>query len=167
MVLIRDEEERCYRGAGNRSLQVHPSSVLMQKREKGKAAKRLAWPQCLVSCEIMETSRTFARMCAPIDPQWVVELAGDGCKRRYSDPLWNRERGRLVVREHITWLGLPIVAAKEIAAEKHLGREAAETMFTELALARSDFQRIPGSSKPIAGLFSVRSRWRRGCETDH
>ena len=36
MVLVRDEQERCYRAAGNRALQVHPSSVLIQQRDKGK-----------------------------------------------------------------------------------------------------------------------------------
>ena len=143
MVLMRDEQERCYRAAGNRAVHVHPSSVLNQKRDKGKTAKRLAWPEFLLSCEIMETSRTFARVCAPIDPQWILQLAGKAVKRRISEPVWNAERGRLVVREDITWLGLPIISGKEIPAEQHVGREEAEKLFATYALARLDFQRIP------------------------
>ena len=143
MVLMRDDQERCYRGAGNRSLHIHPSSVMNQQREKGKSSKRIPWPEFLLSCEIIETSRTFARMCAPIDPQWILALAGKSVKRRLSEPLWNRERGRLVVREDITWLGLPIVSGKEIPAEQHIPREEAERLFMVYALARFDFQRIP------------------------
>ena len=112
----------------------------------------------------METSRTFARVCAPIDPQWIVQLAGKALKRRFSDALWNRERGRLVVREDITWLGLPIVSDKEMPAEQHIGREAAETLFVQLALARLDFQRIPqelqGNRQVIERCASIADRLR-------
>ena len=145
MVLMRDEQERCYRAAGNRAVHVHPSSVLNQKRDKGKAAKRLAWPEFLLSCEIIETSRTFARMCAPIDPQWILQLAGKAVKRRISDPVWNAERGRLVVREDITWLGLPIISGKEIPAEQHVGREEAEKLFAPMPLRVWIFNEFPAN----------------------
>lgn len=143
MVLMRDNEQRCYRGSGQRPLQIHPSSVLRARRDRGKKAQRPPWPTWLVACEVVDTGRAFARICAPIDPQWVLQLAGSRCKYRYSDPRWDRERARVVIDEQVSWLGLPIIASRQIAAEKQIGREASEAVFIEQALVPLDFHAVP------------------------
>ncbi len=76
-VLKYDQAERVYRGAaGDRRLHVHPGSAL--RSGKGDDGKRAPPPQpWLVACEVVETSRLYARMCAPIDPEWVIALAAE------------------------------------------------------------------------------------------
>ena len=48
----------------------------------------------MMAVELVETSRLFARLCAPIDPQWVIDLAGDRLKRSYRQPRWEQHRGQ-------------------------------------------------------------------------
>lgn len=131
-VLLYDREERCYRGAGDRRLHVHPGSALKSgKVDDGKRAQPP--PPWLVACEVVETSRLFARLCAPIDPNWVIELAGDRVKRRYYDPHWHAARKQVVCRETILWKSLPLSTGRLIPYERVDGTDATR-IFIEQAL---------------------------------
>ncbi len=144
-VLMWDAEKRCYRGAGDRELHVHPGSALKAKDEppverKGdKAEKRpkIERPPWLVACEVMETSRLFARLCAPIDPLWVVDLAGDRVKRKHRDPQWHPGRKQVVCVETTTWKGLPIRDGRLVPYER-VDRDAAHQVFIAQALIADD-----------------------------
>ena len=135
-VLMYDKEKRVYRGAGDRELHVHPGSALRGgKQDDGKkAAPPLPW---LVACEIMETSRLFARLCAPIDPLWVVELAGDRVKRRHRDPQWHPGRKQVLCIETTSWKGLPVRDGRLVPYEK-VDRDGAHTVFISQALIDDD-----------------------------
>ncbi len=116
-VLMYDKENRCYRGAGDRQLWVHPGSNLRAgKAEDGKRAP--APPPWLVACEVAETSRLYARLCAPIDPEWVVRLAGERVKRRHREPRWVPARQQVACIETITWKGLPIRDGRLVPYER-------------------------------------------------
>jgi ATP-dependent helicase HrpA len=131
-VVMWDVKAGAYRGAGNRELAVHPGSALRQRnaeRRTPNAERQAPW---LVACEVVETSRLFARLCAPIDPAWVIELAGDRLRASHREPRWEARRKQVVVTETLLWKGLPVRdgrpvpygAIDPVAATKIFLREA-------------------------------------------
>ncbi len=100
-------DEGDYHAAHDRRVNVFPGSALFEKREARKSgapsghalppkAKVARW---LMAAEIMETSRLFARTCARIDPQWMLSLGAHLLKVAHSEPFWNAEGGRVLVKE--------------------------------------------------------------------
>jgi len=143
-VLMYDREKRAYRAAGDRLLHVHPGSAIRSgKADDGKRAPPPApW---LVACEIVETSRLFARLCAPIDPEWVVVLAGERVKRRHRQPHYHRKRQQVVCTETITWKGLPVRDGRVVPYERVEPREATEIYIREALCSEESAQEaIPG-----------------------
>ncbi|MFW5752778.1 MAG: ATP-dependent RNA helicase HrpA [Planctomycetota bacterium] len=130
-VCMNDPEARCYRAAGNRQVQLHPGSAL---RKTADGAQRTARPAWLLACEIVETSRVFVRLCAPIDPRWILDLAPDGLKRSYRDPHFDPASGRVVCREDVSWKGLPLVDGRRVGYQR-IDPEAACAIFVTEALA--------------------------------
>lgn len=136
-VLLYDREERCYRGAGDRRLHVHPGSALKAgKVDDGKRSPPP--PPWLVACEVVETSRLFARLCAPIDPTWVIDLAGDRVKRRHRDPHWHAKRKQVVCRETVSWKGLPLSDGRLVPYERVDPVDATRVFITQALVAESD-----------------------------
>jgi ATP-dependent helicase HrpA len=52
-----------------------------------------------MAAEIMETSRLYARTCARIDPHWVLDLGAHLLRVAHSEPFWDAEAGRVLVKE--------------------------------------------------------------------
>jgi ATP-dependent helicase HrpA len=71
-------------------------------------------PTWIVSAEIVETSRRFARCVAEIDAMWVETLAQHIVKRSYSDPHWSSKTQSAMVYERVTLFGLPIVIGRRV-----------------------------------------------------
>ncbi|MBA3699491.1 MAG: ATP-dependent RNA helicase HrpA [Planctomycetes bacterium] len=136
-VLLYDREERCYRGAGDRRLHVHPGSALKAgKVDDGKRSPPP--PPWLVACEVVETSRLFARLCAPIDPLWVIDLAGERVKRRHRDPHWHAKRKQVVCRETVSWKGLPLSDGRLVPYERVDPLDATRVFITQALVAESE-----------------------------
>lgn len=150
-----DEKERCYRTPGNRQAWLHPGSALIRilRGQDGKKQRSAPW---LVACEQVETSRTWLRLAAPIDPQWIIELAGDRLERRVRDPHFDPSQGRVVCTEALVWKGLPLVEGRRIAYAE-VDPAAATRMFIEQALVDEQLR----DSLPVLGRNAwVRSRCR-------
>lgn len=92
-----------YLGSGGKKFYIFPGSALNKKQ-----------PEALMSAELVETSRLFARMNAAIDPAWAEELAGDNCKRQFSEPHWEKKQGAVIAFESVTLFGLPIITRRKI-----------------------------------------------------
>ncbi|MBO1925997.1 ATP-dependent RNA helicase HrpA [Thiomicrorhabdus sp. 6S2-11] len=92
------DDERSYLGARNTKLFIHPSSVLFKRR-----------PKWILSAELVETSKLFARTNAEIDVRWVEQLAPHIIKHSYADPHWQKKAGQVGAYESITLFGLPII----------------------------------------------------------
>ncbi len=90
---------REYVGARNARFAVFPGSVL-----KGRN------PAFLMSAELVETSRLWARQNAAIKPEWAEQLGAHLVKRTYSEPHWSRKRAAVMARERVTLYGVPLVA---------------------------------------------------------
>ncbi|WP_349897559.1 ATP-dependent RNA helicase HrpA [Parafrigoribacterium soli] len=92
-----------YIGARQVRFTIFPGSALAKKQ-----------PAEIMSAELVETSRLFARMNAAIDLAWVEPLAGDLVKRSYGEPHWEKKQGAAVAYEKVTLYGVPIVARRRI-----------------------------------------------------
>ncbi|WP_224748852.1 ATP-dependent RNA helicase HrpA [Nocardioides hwasunensis] len=90
---------REYLGARNARFAIFPGSVL-----KGSN------PGFLMSAELVETSRLWARQNAAIKPEWAETLGAHLVKRTYSEPHWSRKRAAVMARERVTLYGVPLVA---------------------------------------------------------
>ena len=99
----QQDENREYKGARGMKFFIFPGSALTKKS-----------PKWLMSAELVETSRLFARMNAKIDPLWLEPLAEHLVKRNYSEPHWEKKQGAVMAFEQVTLYGLSIVTKRKI-----------------------------------------------------
>jgi ATP-dependent helicase HrpA len=104
---LKDTAKKDYIGARQQRFVLFPGSALAKKQ-----------PNAVMSAELVETSRLFARMNAAIDPAWAEPLAGDLCKRSYSEPHWEKKQGSVVAYERVTLYGVPIIPRRRIRFER-------------------------------------------------
>lgn len=104
-----------YRGPTGRDLSVWPGSALAERgrvaAEKGAAERKRRsthQQQWIVSSEIVETSRVFARNNARVVGSWIEELSRHLSKRVYLEPRWCTERYAVIADERITLYGLQL-----------------------------------------------------------
>jgi len=101
--LGQQDENREYKGARGSKFFVFPGSALSKKP-----------PKWLMSAELVETSRLFARMNARLDPLWIEPLAEHLLKRSYSEPHWEKKQGAVMAFEQVSLYGLNIVTKRKI-----------------------------------------------------
>lgn len=116
-----------YLGSRGTRFALHPGSVL---------AKRP--PEVVMSVELVETSRLFARNNATVDPEWAEELAGPLAKRQLSEPHWEKSQGAAVAYERVTLYGVPIVTRRRVQLAR-FDRPAARELFIRHALVDGDW----------------------------
>ncbi|MEG2386821.1 MAG: ATP-dependent RNA helicase HrpA, partial [Aurantimicrobium sp.] len=97
------KQQHEFMGARNQKFVIFPGSALAKKP-----------PAAVMSAELVETSRLFARTNAAIDPGWAEKLAGDLCKRSYSEPHWEKNQGAVVAYERVTLFGVTLVAHRRM-----------------------------------------------------
>jgi ATP-dependent helicase HrpA len=125
---LRDQAKRDYLGSRQTRFMIFPGSALAKKQ-----------PAAVMSAELVETSRLFARMNAAIDPAWAEPLAGDLVKRTYSEPHWEKKQGAAVAYERVTLFGVPIVARRRIQFAR-VDPEYARELFIRHALVEGDWE---------------------------
>ena len=116
-----------YRGARGIRFSIFPGSGLRKKS-----------PQAVMAAEIVETSRTFARTVAAIDPAWAESLAGDLAKRSISEPHWSKDAGAAVAFEKVTLFGVEIVPRRRIQFAR-VDRAASRELFVRHALVDGEW----------------------------
>ncbi|MGF1665010.1 MAG: ATP-dependent RNA helicase HrpA [Acidimicrobiia bacterium] len=99
----KDPDSYEYRGARATRFAIAPGSALFKKN-----------PQWVMAADIVETSRTWARGVARIQPEWVEQAGAHLVKRSYSDPWWDQKKGSAVATETVTLFGLPVVPARTV-----------------------------------------------------
>ena len=87
-----------YQGARGNKFWIFPGSALHKKGGK--------W---VLSAELVETSKLYARVVATIQPEWAEQVAGPLLKRQYIEPHWDAERGEVMAWERVTLFGLTLV----------------------------------------------------------
>ena len=71
-------------------------------------------PPWVMSTELVETSRLWARYSAAIDPAWAEPLAGSLTRVTYAEPHWSGSRGSAVAQSKVLLYGLPIVQDRPV-----------------------------------------------------
>ncbi|WP_281177683.1 ATP-dependent RNA helicase HrpA [Endozoicomonas arenosclerae] len=97
------DDDADYMGARNRRFYIFPSSTLYKRK-----------PKWVMTAELVETSRLFARTNAKVEPQWIEPLAGHLVKRNYFEPHWEKKRAQVVAFEQVTLYGLIIVGRRRV-----------------------------------------------------
>ena len=111
-----DEDNGGYKATQDRRVTLFPGSVLFRREEpkRGKpdpaaaAKKGPKTPRWIMASEMMETTRVFARTCARLDPLWALELGAHVARVAHSEPFWNEEAGRVMVKQRTRLYGLEL-----------------------------------------------------------
>lgn len=142
-----------YRATHQRQVMLFPGSGLFDKQAakterkqfKGKqkpskeSGKRT--PQWVVCAEWMETSRLFARTNAKIEVDWVVSLGSHVLKSSYSEPYYEEQSERVLVRERRHLYGLE-VQVRRVPYVRLKPRECTE-IFVRAALVAGTLKTEP------------------------
>ncbi|MDN6748560.1 MAG: DUF3418 domain-containing protein, partial [Brevibacterium sp.] len=127
MIGSRSERNKDYQGARGTRFAIFPGSGLFKKK-----------PDFLMAAELVETSRLWARTVSAIEPDWVVEAAGDLVTRQYSDPHWSKKAGGSMVYEKISLYGVTLVTDRRVGYGT-FDQEAARDMFIRKGLIEGDW----------------------------
>ena len=68
----------------------------------------------VMSAELVETSRLFARTVADIDPLWVEKIGAHLLKKSWSEPHWEKKAANVMASEKGTVYGLPVYAQRKV-----------------------------------------------------
>ncbi|MBB4916364.1 ATP-dependent helicase HrpA [Streptosporangium saharense] len=117
-----------YIGARNARFAIFPGSALAKKQ-----------PLWVMSAELVETSRLWARVNAKIEPEWVEPLAPHLIKRTYSEPHWEKNQGAVMAYEKVTLYGVPIVVQRKVNYGR-IDPELSRELFIRHALVEGDWE---------------------------
>ncbi|MEU2877764.1 ATP-dependent RNA helicase HrpA [Streptomyces sp. NPDC007070] len=124
----RDGGRGEYLGARNAKFAIFPGSALFKKP-----------PRFVMSAELVETSRLWARVNAKIEPEWVEPLAEHLLKRTYSEPHWEKDQAAVMAYEKVTLYGVPIVAQRKVNYGR-IDPEVSRELFIRNALVEGDWR---------------------------
>ncbi|MEY8205543.1 MAG: ATP-dependent RNA helicase HrpA [Bermanella sp.] len=97
-------DDNDYKGARNRRFLLFPGSGIFKKR-----------PKWVVSAELVETSKLYARMNAKVEPEWLEPLAKHLIKQKYMEPFWSIKRAQVMAYEQVSLFGLVIVPKRAVS----------------------------------------------------
>ncbi|MET8380257.1 ATP-dependent RNA helicase HrpA [Streptomyces microflavus] len=125
---LKDTEKNEYVGARNAKFAVFPGSALFKKQ-----------PRFVMSAELVETSRLWARVNARVEPEWIEPLAQHLLKHTYSEPHWEKDQAAVMAYERVTLYGVPIIAQRKVNFGR-IDQEASRDLFIRNALVEGDWR---------------------------
>ncbi|MGX1475788.1 UNVERIFIED_CONTAM: ATP-dependent helicase HrpA [Streptomyces canus] len=125
---VKDGNKNEYLGARSAKFAIFPGSALFKKQ-----------PRFVMSAELVETSRLWARVNAKIEPEWVEPLAEHLLKRTYSEPHWEKDQAAVMAYEKVTLYGVPIVAQRKVNYGR-IDPESSRELFIRNALVEGDWR---------------------------
>ncbi|MFE7649577.1 ATP-dependent RNA helicase HrpA [Streptomyces phaeoluteigriseus] len=125
---VKDGNKNEYLGARSAKFAIFPGSALFKKQ-----------PRFVMSAELVETSRLWARVNAKIEPEWVEPLAEHLLKRTYSEPHWEKDQAAVMALEKVTLYGVPIIAQRKVNYGR-IDPEVSRELFIRNALVEGDWR---------------------------
>lgn len=125
---VKDGAKNEYLGARSAKFAIFPGSALFKKP-----------PRFVMSAELVETSRLWARVNAKIEPEWVEPLAEHLLKRTYSEPHWEKDQAAVMAYEKVTLYGVPIIAQRKVNYGR-IDPEVSRELFIRNALVEGDWR---------------------------
>ncbi|HEY0589226.1 MAG TPA: ATP-dependent RNA helicase HrpA [Pseudoduganella sp.] len=98
-----DEPGGAYLGARGIKFHIWPGSHLSKKPGK--------W---IVSAELVETTRLYARCVARIEPEWIEKIGGHLLKKSWGEPRWEKRPAQVTASERATLYGLVVYSQRRI-----------------------------------------------------
>lgn len=147
------DDKHQYLGTRNTRFYIFPGSTLAKKQ-----------PQWIMTAELVETSKLFARQVALIEPEWIEPIAKDLVKHSYSDPVWQKKRGEVMAKEKSTLYGL-VLQAKRYRPYKTIDPVLCRELFIQDGLvaqaitSQGDF--LKHNQKLIADVEQLENKARR------
>ncbi|MEU0845447.1 ATP-dependent RNA helicase HrpA [Streptomyces sp. NPDC005962] len=124
----KDSAKNEYLGARSAKFAVFPGSALFKKP-----------PRWVMSAELVETSRLWARVNAKVEPEWIEPLAEHLVKHTYSEPHWEQKQAAVMAYERVTLYGVPIVAQRKVNYGR-IDPETSRDLFIRNALVEGDWR---------------------------
>ncbi|CAM2968877.1 ATP-dependent RNA helicase HrpA [Vibrio diazotrophicus] len=125
---IKDPEKNEYQGARNARFNIFPASGLFKKQ-----------PKWVMSAELVETSKLWARIVAKIQPEWIEPLAKHLIKRSYSEPHWSKKRAAVMAYEKVMIYGIAIVP-KRLVNYGNIDPVLSREIFIRSALVEGEWE---------------------------
>ena len=122
-----DEPGGAYLGARGIKFHIWPGSHLSKKPGK--------W---IVSAELVETTRLYARCVARIEPEWIERIGGHLLKKSWGEPRWEKRPAQVTASERATLYGLVVYSQRRINYGQKNPVEARE-IFIRDALVGGDY----------------------------
>jgi ATP-dependent helicase HrpA len=135
---VRDDESGLYKATHDRKVALFPGSALFSRdntsrrkdEPRGAPKKDARPPRWIMAAEIMETSRLYARTCARLDPAWALDLGAHLVRVSHSEPFWNGDSGRVLVKQRTRLYGLEL-ESRAVSYAKVDPRHATEIFIRE------------------------------------
>ncbi|WP_143169448.1 ATP-dependent RNA helicase HrpA [Vibrio quintilis] len=125
---LKDQEKSEYQGARNARFHIFPASGLFKKQ-----------PKWVMTAELVETSKLWARVVAKMQPEWVEPLAQHLIKRTYSEPHWSKKRAAVMAYEKVTLYGIPVIG-KRLVNYGNIDPVICREIFIRSALVEGDWE---------------------------
>ncbi|MFG3496254.1 ATP-dependent RNA helicase HrpA [Streptomyces sp. NPDC047928] len=125
---VKEGAKNEYLGARSAKFAIFPGSALFKKP-----------PRFVMSAELVETSRLWARVNAKVEPEWIEPLAQHLLKRTYSEPHWEKDQAAVMAYEKVTLYGVPIVAQRKVNYGR-IDPEVSRELFIRNALVEGDWR---------------------------
>lgn len=114
------EKEKEYNGCRNSKFYLHPASGLFKKP-----------PTWVVACEVVCTTKYYARVVAQIESGWIEEVAGPLLKHHFLEPFFDIKWGNVVAFERLTLFGLDLGIRRKVSFEKKDPKQAREVFIRQ------------------------------------
>ena len=141
-----------YRGTASREIQMWPGSALAErvraadehtfKERKRRPSRKEQW---IVSSELVETSKLFARNNAYIVASWIEELSRHLTKRNYIEPRWCSERRAVIAEERVTLYGM-LLSSRRVFYGRYNPEEARDIFIENVLLSPAEGNELPNVS---------------------
>lgn len=164
----RRKERNIYAAASGRQVGLFPGSALFERHKSKSESQgtpsskqgRKGPSEWIVSAEVIETSKTYARTNAVIQPAWIIKLGGFLCKYSYLNPRWQTSSGRVVCTEVVRFNGLEVIARQSDFARSN-PEGAREIMILEGLVKEHNSLNLPFSESNNRVIQSVEERLTR------
>lgn len=124
-------EQHEYEGPRGSGFAIHPASALFKHS-----------PGWVMAAEVVQTTKRYARIVAPVEPSWIERAAGHLVRRTYSEAHWDSRRQNVIAFEKVLLWGLEIVGGRSVSFGP-IDPVASREIFIRHALVEGDLTPRP------------------------
>ena len=114
-----------YTGARGSHFHLFPASSLFKAK-----------PKWVMTAELVETTKLYARDVAAIQPEWIEQEAPHLVRYHYFEPHWEQKRGEVIASERVTLYGLTVLPRRPVSYGRIAPEEAREIFIRSALVAQ-------------------------------